>query len=147
MQVDDQIEVFPAHAEDESEEAPEMIILAFLVDQQAFINILIMFHQIPQFLIGQQADAGLRIVGPQGPQYRRGQHKVTDMHEIDDENILIQGYFSSVPFSSIHQDTVRILVSRASSFCRSAVLSAPVMPGSISVSLPSTRPMTLSVNQ
>ena len=116
MQIDNQIKLFPAHAQDKLEEASKMIIPSLLINQQTFINIFIVLHQIPQFFIGQQADAGLRIICPQSPQDRRGQHQVADMHEIDDENILIQVYFSSVPFSSIHQDKVRILVSSASSF-------------------------------
>ena len=94
--IDNQIKLFPAHAQDKLDEASKMIIPSLLINQQTFINIFIVLHQISQFFIGQQADAGLRIICPQGPQDRRGQHQVADMHEIDDENILIQVYLVAI---------------------------------------------------
>ena len=89
MQVDDQIEVPAADAQDESGKGQKMIIPAFFVDEQAFVNMLVVLYEIRELFVRQKRDARLRIIRAQRTQYRRDEHEIPNMHEIDDKNIFI----------------------------------------------------------
>ena len=89
VQVDDQIVFLLPQSPDEPEQRAEMVVLALLVDKQAFVNIFILLDEIAELLVREQADAGLRIVRAQSAQDRRRQHQIADMHEIDYEDIMI----------------------------------------------------------
>ena len=59
----------------------------------------------------------LRIVVPQRVQDRRNQHKISEVHEVDDENVLIQSHCSSneSPCSISCHDSVRRIAIRVRS--------------------------------
>ena len=89
MEIDDQIEMALAQLANKAQKSQEALVFAMLVDQDALIDILIAAHEITKRFIGKQGDMCLRIVRPQRPKCRRHQHEVTDMHRIDDQDILI----------------------------------------------------------
>ena len=91
MQIDDQIEVFFSKPQNKAKKAAKMVVRTFLVDEQAFIKMPIVLHQVRQLLVRQQGNPRPRISRPQGSKHRCDQHQVSQMHEIDDKNILVQG--------------------------------------------------------
>ena len=89
MQVDDEIKVLAPDAQDESGKGQKMVILALFVDEQAFVDMFVVLHEVRELFVCQQRDVCLRIVRAQGTQHRRHEHEIPNMHEIDDKNIFI----------------------------------------------------------
>lgn len=93
VEVDDEIEVARAYLPDEAHESEESLVLAVLVDQDALVEVLVAAHEVAERLIREERNVRLRVVRPQGAQRRRHEHKVADVHRVDDEDILVHGNF------------------------------------------------------
>ena len=89
MEINHQIKLFLSYAPNVFNKGRQAVIPALLVNQQAFINMPVILHQICQLLICQQGNPCLGIVGAQGSQHRRHQHQVTDVHQVYHQYILV----------------------------------------------------------
>lgn len=89
VKVDDQIEMALANLTDEAQECPKAFVPAVFIDEDAFVDVLVAAHEIAERLVCEQGDMCLRIVRPERPECRCHQHEVTNVHRIDDQDILI----------------------------------------------------------
>ena len=102
VQVDDEVEMArPDLAADEAPESRDAIVFAVLLDEQAFVDVRIVLHELAQAFVREHRDACLRIVRAQRTQHRRHEHEIADMHEVDDENVLIGSAGCHSPLPSI----------------------------------------------
>ena len=89
VQVDDKI-VFPfAQPPYKMQNPKEAVVRTLLVDQQALINVPIFLHNVREDPIREQRDACLGIIVPQRAQDGRHEHEIAEMHEVDDEYVVI----------------------------------------------------------
>ena len=149
MQIDDEIVALFAQAMGKTQDAEETSVTPLLVDQQTRIDVLILLHNVREDPIREECDARCGIVVPQCAQHGCHEHKITEMHEVDDENILVQNHCpSSVsPCSMSCHESVRRIAMRSFKRSRAAVSSPVTAPGRSSVRVPPTSPMTSRVRK
>lgn len=89
MEIDHEVEMAPADLVDEAQEGQQALVPAVFVDEDAFVDVLVAAHEVAERLIREQRDMRLRVIRPERPERRRHQHEVTNVHRIDDQDILI----------------------------------------------------------
>ena len=149
VQVDDKI-VFPFPQPPYKMQNPkEAVVRALLVDQQAFVDVLIFLHDVRENPIRKKGNACGGIIVPQRAQDGRHKHEIAEMHEVDNENIPIFAHCPSneSPCSISCHESVRRMDIRACRSSWAAEASSAVPPGSCSVRVPSTVPMRFAVRK
>ena len=92
VQIDDEVVFLLSQPTCEAQDAKEALVPPLLVDQQTLINVPIFLHDIRKDPIREEGDTRLGIVVPQRAQDGRHKHEITEMHKVDDEDVLIQTY-------------------------------------------------------
>ena len=89
VQVDDEVEMLAANAADKAQKSERMIIRSLLVEQKTAVDMLVADDEIGELLVCEKRDARLREVRPKRPEDGRHEHEVADVHEVDDEDVVV----------------------------------------------------------
>ena len=92
VEIDDEIVFLFPQPPCKAQDAEETAVLPLLVDQEAFVDVPILPHDVREFRIREQGDARLWIVLPQRVQHGRHKHQIAEVHEVDAENVSLQTY-------------------------------------------------------
>ena len=89
VQVDNKVVLMLSQTMGKAQDAEKTPVPSLLIDQQAFVDILIFLHNVREDPIREQRDACLGIIVPQRAQDGRHEHEIAEMHEVDDEYVVI----------------------------------------------------------
>ena len=89
VQVDDEVKMLAANAADKAQKSERMIIRSLLVEQKAAVDMLVADDEIGELLVCEKRDARLREVRAKRPEDGRHKHEVADVHEIDNEDVIV----------------------------------------------------------
>ena len=89
VQVDDEVEMLLADAADEAQKSERMIIRSLFIKQETAVDMLVADDEIGELLVREKRDARLRKVRSKRAQYGRHEHEVADVHEVDDEDVVV----------------------------------------------------------
>ena len=89
VQVDNKVVLMLSQTMGKAQDAEKTPVPSLLIDQQTFVDILIFLHNVREDPIREQRDACLGIIVPQRAQDGRHEHEIAEMHEVDDEYVVI----------------------------------------------------------
>ena len=93
VEIDDEIVFFFLQFQREAKDAEEAVVFAFFVNEQAPIDVRVLPYDVGEEEVGEERDACAGIVVPQRTQDGRHEHKVAEMHEVDDEDVFVHSVF------------------------------------------------------
>ena len=89
VQVDDEVEMLAANAADKAQKSERMIIRSLLVEQKTAVDMLVADDEIGELLVCEKRDARLWEVRAKRPEDGRHEHEIADVHEVDDEDVVV----------------------------------------------------------
>ena len=109
MEIDDEIVVVFPQAHRIAQDAEDAAVCALFVNQEAFVEMLVRGDDIRELLVREERDARRRVLLTQGGQHGRAEHEIAEVHEVDDENVLIRAHCPSIvsPCSISCHESVR----------------------------------------
>ena len=102
VEIDDEIVFLFPQMPCKAQDAEEAAVFPLLVDQETFVDVPILLHDVREFRVREQGDARLGIVLAQRVQHGRHKHQIAEVHEVDDENVSVQTYSLPQANTALH---------------------------------------------